>query len=110
MHCNSAQTERDTIEVISYLKKEDAEKVKELENLRQQLRKQRMETSKERDLLTEEYSQRINRLEVGLHEKEDEVYKRAIWFRSHYCSLKVLYHRCWLVSRIISKPNPPTFC
>ena len=67
------QTERDTIEVIAYLKKEDAGKELELDHLRQEVKDLRVEATKEREALIAEYSHKIAQMEKELLDKEEEV-------------------------------------
>ena len=67
------QTERDTIEVIAHMRREDTEKGAELEHMRQRLKDLRAEASRERDFLTKEHLERVAQLEASLHDKEEEV-------------------------------------
>jgi len=67
------QTERDTIEVIAYLKKEDSEKEQELDLLRQEVKNLRVEATREREALMADFSQKITAMEKELQDKEEEV-------------------------------------
>ncbi|KAL4237666.1 hypothetical protein ACF0H5_002380 [Mactra antiquata] len=67
------QTERDTIDVITFLKKEDAVKDIHLERLQQQIRDQKKENRKEKELIVEDFSKQINELEEKLTDKTKEV-------------------------------------
>ena len=67
------QTERDTIEVIAYLKKEDNHKDDELDSLRQQVKDVRTAATNERDSLIEKYTQQVSQLESTLFDKNEEV-------------------------------------
>ena len=74
MACDTLlQTERDTVEVIAYLKKEDGQKDEELDALRQQVKDTRVTALNERDVLIAEYEQKIAQLEGTLNEKIEEV-------------------------------------
>ncbi|XP_045186628.2 basal body-orientation factor 1-like [Mercenaria mercenaria] len=67
------QTERDTIDVITFLKKEDAVKDNHLERLQQQIRDQKKENRKEKELIVEDFSKQINELEEKLSDKTKDV-------------------------------------
>lgn len=66
-------TERDTIDVITYLKKQDQEKDHQVERLQNQVRDMYKEQRQEKQTLIEEYSKHINELEERLNEKKREI-------------------------------------
>ena len=66
-------TERDTIDVITYLKKQDHEKDGQLELLQNQIREMRKEQREEKEGIVEDFSKQINDLEEKLGEKLREV-------------------------------------
>ncbi len=68
-----SQTERDTIEVIAYLKKEDVLKEDEIDQLKKMVKDSKTEAHREKDELEEAYSQEIAQLEASLSEKDEEV-------------------------------------
>lgn len=65
-------TERDTIEVISYLKKEDISKDQLIEQLQNQLKNLKQESRKDREALIEDFTYQINTLEKNLSDKKRE--------------------------------------
>ena len=65
-------TERDTIEVISYLKKEDLTKDQMIEQLQNQLKNLKQESRKDREALIEDFTYQINTLEKQLSDKKRE--------------------------------------
>ena len=67
------QTERDTVEVIAYLKKEDGQKDQEIDSLRQQVKDIRVMSHNERDILIAEHEKKVTELEDALNEKNEEV-------------------------------------
>ncbi|XP_046551162.1 LOW QUALITY PROTEIN: basal body-orientation factor 1-like [Haliotis rubra] len=67
------QTEQDTIDVITYLKKQDQDKDTQLERLQQQMRDMKKEHRKEKEVIVEDFSKQINELEEKLGEKMREV-------------------------------------
>ena len=67
------QTERDTIEVITFLKKKDAQKDEEVASLKSTIRELRQGAWKEWEEKESEYQQRISNLEADLLKKEQEV-------------------------------------
>lgn len=67
------QTERDTIDVITFLKKEDAVKDNHLERLQQQMRDLKKENRREKENIVEDFSKQINELEEHLTDKTKEV-------------------------------------
>ena len=69
----STQTERDTVEVIAYLKKEDGQKDEELDSLKQQVKDIRVKAVNERDILVTEHEKKVTQLEGTLNEKSEEV-------------------------------------
>ncbi|KAL5008353.1 hypothetical protein ScPMuIL_013934 [Solemya velum] len=67
------QTERDTIDVITYLKKQDHEKDGQLEKIQIQMRDQKKDQRKEKERIIEDFSKQINELEEKLGEKTRDV-------------------------------------
>ncbi|XP_031564389.1 basal body-orientation factor 1-like [Actinia tenebrosa] len=67
------QSERDTIDVISFLKQEDMKKDEQVSRLNQALKELKREARKERQALVDEYSQQIHQLQEALAEKTNEV-------------------------------------
>ncbi|XP_006815796.1 basal body-orientation factor 1-like [Saccoglossus kowalevskii] len=67
------QSERDTIDVVTFLKKEDQSKEDLIARLSKQLKDTKRETRKEKQQIIDEFSQRINQLEDSLNEKTNEV-------------------------------------
>lgn len=72
------QTERDTIEVIAFLKKEDVGKVAELDKLKSQIKSLHIDAHREKETIMEDSSQRVAQLEASLSEKDEEVNK-MLW-------------------------------
>lgn len=68
-----ASTEKDTLDVISYLKQEDSKKDDQVSKLQQALKEVKREARKERQALVDEYSQQIHQLQESLAEKTNEV-------------------------------------
>nr|KAG5703549.1 hypothetical protein BaRGS_020183 [Batillaria attramentaria] len=66
-------TERDTIDVITHLKKKDHEKDMQLERLQNQVRDMRKEHRREKEAIVEDFSKQINDLEEKLGEKMREI-------------------------------------
>ena len=91
-----SQTERDTIEVIAYLKHEDTEKDQELDHLKQQLKDFKVESRNEREALDDEHSQQISKLESVLAEKNEEVLLYTYNVHVLACTLYKILHvtRC----------------
>ena len=67
------QTERDTIEVIAFLKREDAGKEDELGELRLALKQQRQEARLQREELDQACATQVHQLETTLEERNNEV-------------------------------------
>ncbi|XP_077997345.1 basal body-orientation factor 1-like [Glandiceps talaboti] len=67
------QAERDTIDVVSFLKKEDQSKEDLIARLQKQLKDTKRDARKEKQQIIDEFSQRINQLEDGLNDKSNEV-------------------------------------
>ena len=67
------QTERDTIEVIAFLKKEGTKTEDDLGGLRQTVKDTREQSRREREELVRHYSQQISSLETQLGERNEEV-------------------------------------
>ncbi|KAK3708366.1 hypothetical protein QZH41_014832, partial [Actinostola sp. cb2023] len=68
-----SQSERDTIEVISFLKQEDMKKDDQVSKLQQALKDLKREARRERQALVDSYSQEIHQLQDALAEKANEV-------------------------------------
>ncbi|XP_015756974.1 PREDICTED: basal body-orientation factor 1-like [Acropora digitifera] len=68
-----SNSERDTLEVISFLKQEDSKKDEQISLLQQTLKEVKREARKERQVLVDEYSQQIHQLTESLAEKTNEV-------------------------------------
>jgi len=73
LHDTLYQAERDTIEVITYLKKEDLIKDEQIAQLSQLIRDVKKETSLEKEEMTKNFTSRISSLEQQLVEKSTEV-------------------------------------
>eukprot|EP00112_Aurelia_sp_Birch-Aquarium-sp1_P001158 Seg112.7 transcript_id=Seg112.7/GoldUCD/mRNA.D3Y31 product="Basal body-orientation factor 1" protein_id=Seg112.7/GoldUCD/D3Y31 len=69
-----AQTERDTVEVVSYLKKADIKKDGQIDKLQQTIKDLKRETRKEKQSMIDHYTGKINELQEGLTEKTNEVH------------------------------------
>ncbi|XP_072030872.1 LOW QUALITY PROTEIN: basal body-orientation factor 1-like [Amphiura filiformis] len=67
------QTEKDTIDVITYLKKEDHSKEDLISRLQKQLKDTRRESRKEKQQIIEDFTSRLNTLQESLKEKTGEV-------------------------------------
>lgn len=67
------QTEKDTIDVVQYLKKQDIEKDKKLEDLAQSIRDLKREHRKEKERIIDDLQGQINELEQKLASKTHEV-------------------------------------
>lgn len=67
------QTERDTIDVVTYFKKQDAQKDLQLQQLGDQMRDLYKEHRQEQEKLVEDFSKQVNLLEEKLGEKTREV-------------------------------------
>ncbi|XP_078590461.1 basal body-orientation factor 1-like isoform X2 [Branchiostoma floridae x Branchiostoma japonicum] len=67
------QTEKDTIDVISFLRKEDQTKDEQITKLQHQVKEMKREGRKDKEKLIEEFSAQINGLEERLGEKDSEV-------------------------------------
>ncbi|XP_070571083.1 basal body-orientation factor 1-like isoform X2 [Ptychodera flava] len=67
------QAERDTIDVVTFLKKEDQAKEDLIAKLQKQLKDTKREARKEKQQIIDEFSQRINQLEDSLNDKSNEV-------------------------------------
>uniref|UniRef100_A0A8D0HKL0 Basal body-orientation factor 1 n=1 Tax=Sphenodon punctatus TaxID=8508 RepID=A0A8D0HKL0_SPHPU len=65
--------EKDTVEVISFLKKQDAEKEELIEKLKQQLTDLKQQAQEENDKLAEHYSGQLKGLEERFHKKAKEI-------------------------------------
>lgn len=68
-----AQTEKDTIDVISFLKKEDVKKDDQIEKLQTIVKDLKREFRKEKQGLINEYTSQIQDLQQALTEKSNEV-------------------------------------
>ena len=67
------QAEKDTVQVISYLKTEDVKKEEQIVKTEQQLKECKKTLNEEKDKLIEKYTQQIRELEDALDEKTSEV-------------------------------------
>ncbi|XP_071490868.1 basal body-orientation factor 1-like [Diadema antillarum] len=70
---NMQVSERDTIEVITYLKKEDQTKEELISKLQKQLKDTRRESRKDKQQIIEDFTERFQQLEQALKDKTDEV-------------------------------------
>jgi len=67
------QTERDTIDVVTFLKKQDHDKDSQIERQQQQMRDLKKDFRREKDGIVEDFSKQVNELEEKLGEKTREV-------------------------------------
>ncbi|UJR32056.1 hypothetical protein I4U23_019524 [Adineta vaga] len=67
------QTEKDTLDVISFLKKQDIEKDVEIERLQQEIKDLQVDNVKETDELTNDFKQQKRYLDEKLARKESEL-------------------------------------
>ncbi len=67
------QTERDTVEVIAFLKHEDSEKVQKVQILEQQVKDLQLCAQVEKDKLILDYKNRMDELHSHLLSKDKEV-------------------------------------
>ncbi|XP_074221370.1 basal body-orientation factor 1 isoform X2 [Camelus bactrianus] len=65
--------ERDTMSVLSYLKKQDQEKDNLIEKLKQQLNETKEKAQEEKEKLEQKYTVQINELEGQFHQKAKEI-------------------------------------
>ncbi|XP_037688238.1 basal body-orientation factor 1 [Choloepus didactylus] len=65
--------EKDTMSVLSYLKKQDQEKDNMIEKLKQQLIETKEKAQEEKEKLEEKYTVQINELEGQFHQKAKEI-------------------------------------
>ncbi|XP_078191508.1 basal body-orientation factor 1 isoform X6 [Callithrix jacchus] len=65
--------EKDTMSVLSYLKKQDQEKDNMIEKLKQQLKETKEEAQEEKEKLEQKYTRQINELEGQFHQKAKEI-------------------------------------
>ena len=68
-----SQTERDTIEVIAFLKQEDSQKDQELDRLKQQVKDLQVKSRADQEQLVREHSDQLSQLQSSLEAKEKEV-------------------------------------
>lgn len=68
-----SQTEKDTIDVISFLKKEDIKKDEQIEKLQTMVKELKREFRKDKQQLIDEYTGQIQTLQTNLSEKTNEV-------------------------------------
>ncbi|XP_071833774.1 basal body-orientation factor 1-like [Apostichopus japonicus] len=66
-------TEKDTVDVISYLKREDQSKEDLISKLQKELKDTRRDARKEKQEIIADFTQRMNQLELDLKERTDEV-------------------------------------
>ncbi|XP_078515998.1 basal body-orientation factor 1 [Lissotriton helveticus] len=67
------QIEKDTVDIIGFLKKQDQQKDEVIEQLQQQLVAQKKEAQKENETMVEKYSDQLNNLEEKFNKKVDEM-------------------------------------
>ncbi|XP_033097175.1 basal body-orientation factor 1-like [Anneissia japonica] len=67
------KTERDTVEVITFLKREDQAKEDLISKLQKQLKDTKRETRKEKEIIIADFTEKIQQLEDALQEKSNEV-------------------------------------
>ncbi|XP_028931174.1 basal body-orientation factor 1 isoform X1 [Ornithorhynchus anatinus] len=67
------KTEKDTVSVLSYLKKQDSEKGDLIEKLKQQLVDAKKQAQEENEKLEESYSRQLNELTDKFHQKAKEI-------------------------------------
>ncbi|XP_014386664.1 PREDICTED: basal body-orientation factor 1 isoform X3 [Myotis brandtii] len=65
--------EKDTMSVLSYLKKQDQEKDNMIEKLKQQLNETKEKAQEEKEILEQKYSEQINELEGRFYQKSKEI-------------------------------------
>ncbi|XP_032764015.1 LOW QUALITY PROTEIN: basal body-orientation factor 1 [Rattus rattus] len=65
--------EKDTMSVLSYLKKQDLEKDNMIEKLKQQLAETKEKAKEEKEKLEQKYSMQVNELEGQFHQKAKEI-------------------------------------
>ncbi|XP_032143778.1 basal body-orientation factor 1 isoform X6 [Sapajus apella] len=65
--------EKDTMSVLSYLKKQDQEKDNMIEKLKQQLKETKEKAQEEKEKLEQKYTRQINELEGQFHQKAKEI-------------------------------------
>lgn len=65
--------EKDTMSVLSYLKKQDLEKDNMIEKLKQQLAETKEKAREEKEKLEQKYSMQVNELEEQFHQKAKEI-------------------------------------
>ncbi|XP_021565268.1 basal body-orientation factor 1 [Carlito syrichta] len=65
--------EKDTMSVLSYLKKQDQEKDNMIEKLKQQLIETKEKSQEEKERLKQKYTEKINELEGQFHQKAKEI-------------------------------------
>ncbi|XP_037594478.1 basal body-orientation factor 1 isoform X1 [Cebus imitator] len=65
--------EKDTMSVLSYLKKQDQEKDNMIEKLKQQLKETKEKAQEEKEKLEQKYTRQINELEGQFHQKAEEI-------------------------------------
>ncbi|MBZ3888153.1 Basal body-orientation factor 1 [Sciurus carolinensis] len=65
--------ERDTMSILSYLKKQDQEKDNMIEKLKQQLVETKEKAQEEKEKLEQKYTLQINGLEGRFHQKAKEI-------------------------------------
>eukprot|EP00794_Sanderia_malayensis_P017759 gene17759-19532_t len=67
------QTERDTVEVVAFLKKEDLKKDEQIDRMQQIIKELKRDTRKEKQSLIDNYTQKIHDLQDALTDKSEEV-------------------------------------
>ncbi|BFZ07543.1 hypothetical protein BsWGS_10582 [Bradybaena similaris] len=73
LHAQMFQSERDTIDIITYLSKQDEDKDGQLERQLQKMREFQEHHNKEKENIIENFSKQLNELELRLAEKNKEI-------------------------------------
>ena len=68
-----SQTERDTIEVIAFLKHEDSQKDQEVDRLKQQVKDLQVKSRADQEQMLREHSDQLDQLQSSLEAKQKEV-------------------------------------
>lgn len=67
------QSEKDTIDIVTYLKKQDEEKEKQIEKILHQMKELKKEHGREKDKIIDEFSLKLNDVGKQLEQKTNEV-------------------------------------
>ncbi|XP_054825886.1 basal body-orientation factor 1 [Eublepharis macularius] len=65
--------EKDTVEVISFLKKQDSEKEELLEKMKQQLNELKQQAKEENEKVAEQFTKQLEEMEAKFHKKAKEI-------------------------------------